>query len=149
MGHYGKQPARRRVTVCCNGPREAPELALPRRRGRPEDRGMKIPLKSGSKTFFVDVAAIDWIQAAGNYLVFHIGPERYTVRGVMAAMEEALAPMDFLRIHKSVLVNVDRVKAIEPIHAGDQQVLLHDGTELVMSRTYRGRFDTLFASAWP
>ena len=100
-------------------------------------RVRKLALKSGSRTFLVDAASIDWVEAAGNYLVFHAGADRYTVRGTMAAMHVQLASANFARIHKSALVNLGRVRSIEPIHAGDQTVTMLDGTELVMSRTFR------------
>ncbi|QJR09907.1 hypothetical protein DSM104443_00958 [Usitatibacter rugosus] len=99
----------------------------------------RLALKSGSRTFLVDVEQVDWVEAAGNYLVFHAGRERYTVRLTMREMEPRLAAANIVRIHKSTFVNLDRVKSIEPIHAGDHLVTLQDGTELVMSRTYRPR----------
>lgn len=99
----------------------------------------RLALKSGSRTFLVDAEHVDWVEAAGNYLVFHVGRERYTVRLTMREMEPRLAAAGIARIHKSTFVNLDRVKSIEPIHAGDHLVTLLDGTELVMSRTYRPR----------
>ena len=119
------------------------DFATGGRSADPGRRVRKLALKSGSRTFLVDAAAIDWVEAAGNYLIFHAGAERYTVRGTMADMEARLAPAHFVRIHKSTLVNIDRVKSIEPIHAGDQTVAMEDGTELVMSRTFRQRVNAL------
>lgn len=102
-------------------------------------RPRKIALKAGARTFLVALDAIDWIEAAGNYLVFHAGTERYTVRLTMREVEPRLERAHILRIHKSAFVNLDRVKSIEPIHAGDHAITLVDGTELVVSRTYRHR----------
>lgn len=99
----------------------------------------RLALKAGSRTVLVDLAAIDWVEAAGNYLVFHVGRERYTVRSTMQEMESRLAEVSIVRIHRSTFVNIERVKSIEPIHAGDQAVTLDDGVELVLSRTYRDR----------
>ena len=99
----------------------------------------RLVLKAGSRTLLVSREDIDWVQAAGNYLVFHLGRERFSVRGTMQEMEQRLAAMNIVRIHRSTLVNLDRVKSIEPIHAGDQTVTLAGGVELVMSRTYRDR----------
>lgn len=99
----------------------------------------RLALKAGSRTVLVELSAIDWIEAAGNYLVFHVGKERYTVRNTMRDMESRLAEMNIVRIHRSTFVNIERVKSIEPIHAGDQAVTLEDGVELVLSRTYRDR----------
>lgn len=105
--------------------------------GAPRPR--KIALKSGTRTFLVALDAIDRVEAAGNYLVFHVGAERYTVRLTMREAEPRLERAHILRIHKSAFVNIDRVKSIEPIHAGDYALVLVDGTELVVSRTYRQR----------
>mgnify|MGYP001229262181 FL=1 len=99
----------------------------------------RLVLKAGSRTLLVAREDIDWVQAAGNYLVFHLGRERFSVRSTMQEMEQRLAAMNIVRIHRSTLVNLDRVKSIEPIHAGDQTVTLAGGVELVMSRTYRDR----------
>lgn len=106
---------------------------------QPPVRLHRIALKTGSRTFLVSPEAIDWVEAAGNYLVFHVGRERYTVRLTMHEMESRLAASHIVRIHKSTFVNLERVASIAPIHAGDQVVTLQDGTELVMSRTYRDR----------
>jgi two-component system LytT family response regulator len=102
-------------------------------------RRRRLALRSGSRTFLVDIEQVDWVEAAGNYLVFHVGRERLTVRLTMREMEPRLQSANIVRIHKSTFVNLDRVKSIEPIHAGDHVVTLLDGTELVMSRTYRSR----------
>jgi two-component system LytT family response regulator len=99
----------------------------------------RLALKAGPRTVLVDLAAIDWVEAAGNYLVFHVGKDRYTVRATMQEMEPRLGEMNIVRIHRSTFVNIERVKSIEPIHAGDQAVTLDDGVELVLSRTYRDR----------
>jgi DNA-binding LytR/AlgR family response regulator len=114
--------------------------AAPRAGGNdPTSRRRKLALKSGSRTFLVEADHVDWVEAAGNYLVFHAGRERYTVRSTMREMEPWLAASGILRIHKSTFANLDRVRSIEPIHAGDYAVTLVDGTELVLSRTYRAR----------
>ncbi len=108
----------------------------------------RLALRSGTRTVLVELSAIDWVEAAGNYLVFHVGPDRYTVRSTMHEMQARLAEVNIVRIHRSTFVNIDRVKSIEPIHAGDQSVTLVDGVELVMSRTYRDRvYALLFPEA--
>jgi len=116
-----------------------PGWTLAARGGDCGGRARKIALKAGARTFLVALDAIDWVEAAGNYLVFHAGAERYTVRLTMREVESRLERAHIVRIHKSAFVNLDRVKSIEPIHAGDHAITLVDGTELVVSRTYRQR----------
>jgi DNA-binding LytR/AlgR family response regulator len=124
----------RRMDAC------APAFGLVAGAPHRERRRMKrLALKAGSRTVLLDLSAIDWVEAAGNYLVFHVGRERYTVRNTMRDMEPRLAEVNIVRIHRSTFVNIERVKSIEPIHAGDQAITLDDGVELVLSRTYRDR----------
>jgi two-component system LytT family response regulator len=106
----------------------------------------RLPLKCGSRTVVVDVRGIDWVQAAGNYVIFHVGDQRHMVRLSLGSVERSLAGCDFVRIHKSALVNLARVRVIEPLQAGDQHMTLEDGTRLVLSRTYRAQVDRTLAS---
>lgn len=108
-------------------------------RGEAGARRRRLALRSGPRTFLVDAELVDWIEAAGNYLVFHVGRERYTVRSTMREMEARLAGANIVRIHKSTFANLDRVRSIERIHAGDYALTMLDGRELVLSRTYRAR----------
>jgi two-component system LytT family response regulator len=107
----------------------------------------RLPLKCGSRTVVVDVRAIDWVQAAGNYVIFHVGGERHMVRLTLGGLERALQGSDFVRIHKSALVNLARVRTIEPLQAGDQHLTLADGTRLVLSRTFRAQVERTLACA--
>jgi two-component system LytT family response regulator len=80
---------------------------------------------------------VDWIEAAANYVRFHARREIFVMRGTLAALEEALDPARFVRIHRSTIVNVDRVKEIKPEWHGDFDVTLTSGKSLRMSRNYR------------
>jgi two-component system LytT family response regulator len=82
---------------------------------------------------------IDWIAASGNYVELHAGGRSYLHRETMAALEARLDPARFRRIHRSTLVNLDRVRSIAPDAAGDFQLTLTDGTLLRMSRRFRDR----------
>ena len=111
-----------------------------RREGRPADTfTRRILVKEGERMFFVPVERIDWLEAEGNYVRLHAGQEAHLVRGTMGGMEEQLDPGRFTRIHRSTIVNVDRVKEVRPWFAGDYVVKLHDGQELRLSRRYRDR----------
>jgi two-component system, LytTR family, response regulator len=99
----------------------------------------RLLVKDGERMFFVPVERIDWLEAEGNYVRLHTGKEAHLVRGTLSGMEEQLDARRFTRIHRSTIVNVDRVKEVRPWFAGDYLVKLHDGAELRLSRRYRDR----------
>jgi len=111
---------------------------LRRQRSGPEylDRFL---IKSRGRVHFIAATDIDWIEAAGNYVKLHAGADNHLIRETMAALEEKLDPGQFLRIHRSSIVNIDRVKELHPMFNGEYAVLLRDGTELTLSRTYRSK----------
>jgi two-component system LytT family response regulator len=80
---------------------------------------------------------IEWVEAQGDYVKFHTGKESHILRETMTAAAERLDPTRFVRIHRSRIVNLDHVREIRPLWGGDYSVLMRDGTELTMSRTYR------------
>ncbi|MGD2110439.1 MAG: LytTR family DNA-binding domain-containing protein, partial [Phycisphaerae bacterium] len=86
---------------------------------------------------FLAVDDIDWIEAAGNYVRLHAGKQTHQMRATLSDMEGRLDSNLFVRIHRSTLVNITRVKEIQPTFHGDGVVILHDGSELPVSRTYR------------
>jgi two-component system LytT family response regulator len=83
---------------------------------------------------FVATKDIDWIEAEGNYVRLHVGKREYEFRETLTELEERLSPADFLRIHRSTIVNIQRIKEIQAWFHGYHRVLLQDGTELRMSR---------------
>jgi two-component system, LytTR family, response regulator len=91
------------------------------------------------RTILLDVMTIDWVQAADNYVTLHAGGREYLVRDTLAALERQLDPDRFARIHRSTIVNLDRIAQLEPATHGDGIVQLHDGTRLVITRTWRDR----------
>jgi two-component system LytT family response regulator len=99
----------------------------------------RLLVKEGERMFFVPVERVDWLEAEGNYVRLHCGRDAHLVRGTLGGMEEQLDASRFTRIHRSTIVNVDRVKEVRPWFAGDYQVMLQDGTELRLSRRYRDR----------
>jgi two-component system LytT family response regulator len=92
----------------------------------------------------VPVAEVDWIGAAGNYVELHVGDKSHLVRGTLQALEGRLPKGSFTRIHRSSIVNLDRVRALHPWSHGDLQVELVDGTQLRLSRRYRDRLEAMF-----
>jgi two-component system LytT family response regulator len=101
--------------------------------GKPE----RLIVRSGGRIIFLRVEEIDWIEAADNYVCLHVGRESHLTRGTMASIEGRLDARKFLRIHRSTIVNLDRVRELAPLFHGDYAVRLRDGTELVLSRNYR------------
>ena len=97
----------------------------------------RILIKSGSRTIFLRKGSIEWVEAQGDYVKFHIGKESHLLRETMTAAAAHLDPNRFVRIHRSRIVNLDHVREIRPLWGGDYSVWLRDGTELTMSRTYR------------
>lgn len=88
----------------------------------------------------VNVDEIDWIESDGNYVSLHVGPQRHLVRATLTATATQLDPSRFIRIHRRFIVNVDRVRGIEPWLGGDSLLLLHDGQKLRLSRNFKQEF---------
>ena len=104
----------------------------------------RLVVKSVGRVFFLKTDEIDWIEASGNYLKLHVGRESHLIRETMNGIEAKLNPDKFLRIHRSTVVNIDRIKELHPMFSGDYAVILRSGTELTLSRNYRERFIELF-----
>ena len=101
----------------------------------------RLVVKSAGRFIFLRAEEIDWIEASGNYVCLHVGEESHLLRRTMKSLEEDLDPLRFLRIHRSTIVNLERIKAMEPLFHGDFLILLYDGTQLTLSRRYRMRFE--------
>lgn len=102
---------------------------------RPQDP--RIELRDGKAVAFMAPADIFWIEAAGNYINFHCTGQSRLIRGTISAWEERLAPLGFVRIHRSRLVNRAVISTIKPTASGDFEVTLTNGDILVGSRRYR------------
>jgi len=99
-------------------------------------------VRSDGRLYFVRIDDIDWVEAAGNYVKLHVGRETHLMRETMAGIEKMLDPSRFLRIHRSAIVNLDRVREMQPWFSGEYTVILRDGTQLRLSRVYRDRLET-------
>lgn len=97
----------------------------------------RLVANDGSTLELVWVRQIDWIEAAGNYTNVHAGGSVHRVRQSMTTLQEQLDPAMFVRIHRSVIVNLRAVQNIQPLYQGDYLVLLRDGRRLTSTRTYR------------
>jgi two-component system, LytTR family, response regulator len=94
-------------------------------------------IKSAGRVFFVRAAEIEWIEAAGNYVKLHVGSETHVFRETMNALEARLNPAVFFRIHRSHIVNIERVRELQPWFNGEYVVFLTSGARLTLSRGYR------------
>jgi two-component system LytT family response regulator len=92
----------------------------------------------------VPVGDVDWIGAAGNYVELHVGDHTHLVRGTLNELESRLPERRFVRVHRSTIVNLDRVRELQPWSHGDLLLVLHGGTELRLSRRYRDRIQGVF-----
>jgi len=101
----------------------------------------RLVVKSGGSTRFIRVADIDWIEAAGVYATLHIGGKEMLYRAALNDLAEKLDPVRFVRIHRSVIVNIESILRLEPISHGEFEVILKDGSRSRISRTYRGRLE--------
>jgi two-component system LytT family response regulator len=98
-------------------------------------------IRNAGRILFLGVNEIDWIEAEGNYVRLHVGKESHLMRETMNAIEQRLAALKFQRIHRSTIVNVERVRELQPWIRGDSVVILRDNTRLTLSRNYRERFE--------
>lgn len=100
----------------------------------------RLLVRSGSKHVFVKISAIQWVEAEDNYVRLHVQDTSYLVRQTMSGMLERLDDGRFRRIHRSAIVNLDFVKELQPWNSGEYLVIMKDGTELTLSRTFREQF---------
>jgi two-component system LytT family response regulator len=107
----------------------------------------RLVVRSGGRVTIVDVEDIDWIEAAGNYVKLHTGGTAHMLGRTMIEMEATLPPGRFVRIHRSAIVNLDRVKELRTEDNRDFTVVLHGGTVLRLSRTYREAFERALGSS--
>ncbi len=97
----------------------------------------RIVVKSDGEIVCLKPHEIDWAESAGNYVCLHVGAATHILRETITALESRLGARQFLRVHRSTLVNVDRIKTLRPSLYGDYSILLRDGTKLTLSRGFR------------
>jgi two-component system LytT family response regulator len=107
---------------------------------KPEPQRLdRLVVKSGGRVFFLRTDEIDWIEAAGNYVRLHLGEESHLFRETMNGMESRLDRHRFARIHRSRIVNTERIKELQPWFNGEYIVILRNGARLTLSRGYRDK----------
>ena len=103
-------------------------------------------MRDRHRIVLIRIADVDWLESADNYVTLHVGRRTYLIRQTMKALEERLDTARFLRIRRSVMVNVDRVVELRPEHHGEHAVRLQDGTLLASTRTYAEALRQFLAS---
>ena len=103
----------------------------------------RFPIKSSGDIYFVRTDDIDWIDAEGNYTALHAGGRKHLIRETMKSIEAKLDPRKFVRVHRSAIINIDRLRKLQPYFHGEYVVTLQDGTTLTSSRGYSDRLRAL------
>jgi two-component system LytT family response regulator len=106
-----------------------------------------LPIRVGRETVRLDVATIDWIDAAGDYMCVHAAGQTHVLRATMKELEQMLDPRRFQRVHRSTIVNLARVTALRPHLNGECFLRLQSGQEVKLSRSYRDKVEVLLDSA--
>jgi len=106
----------------------------------------RLMVRAGGKVVFLAYDEIEWIEAAANYVRLHAGKESYTLRGSIGSMAEKLPRDQFVRIHRSTVVNARIIKELQPCNSGEFIVVLRNGKELSCSRGYRAGLKHLMES---
>lgn len=100
----------------------------------------RLIVKSGGRVIFLRIEEIDWMEAAGNYVKLHSGNESHLIRETMNNLESQLSPLKFIRIHRSTIVNIEKIKELQPYFNGEYKVILHNNTQVIMSRNFKDNF---------
>jgi two-component system LytT family response regulator len=103
----------------------------------------RIVIKEDGRLVFLAASSIDWVEADGNYVRIHAGAASHYIRETLSAIEAQLPSAEFARISRSALVNLDRIKEMQPLFYGDYVVILHNGCKLNLSRNYRPKLESV------
>jgi two-component system LytT family response regulator len=117
------------------------DLLTNAKENRPPDR--RLIVKAGGRVVFLDLDDIDWVEAAANYVKLNAGKESYLLREAIGRLAERLDPAQFVRIHRSTIVNVRKIKELQPCNSGEYIVVLKNGKELSCSRGHRSGLQQL------
>ncbi len=111
---------------------------------RPESKPMdRLAIKTGGRVLILKLDEIDYVEAADNYVNLHVARESHLHRETLSELESRLPSDRFARLNRSTLVNIDRIKELQPLFHGDYSVILRNGTRLTLSRNFRERLDSL------
>jgi two-component system, LytTR family, response regulator len=106
----------------------------------------RFPVRRGNEFTFIQATDVDWIEGLGDYAGLHVGNKTHLIREALTSLEASLDRNQFVRVHRSSIVQVERIARVDPLPNRDAVLTLRDGTTLRMSRTYRPRFEELLRS---
>jgi two-component system LytT family response regulator len=126
------------------GAAAAPRLdgLLSEMKSRPDSAG-RLLIKTDKRMVLVPMEDIDWVEAADNYVVLHVGKDNHIQRETLSAMETKLPSTSFIRISRSTIVNINRIRELQPLFHGEYAVILKNGARLTLTRTYRDGLEKL------
>ena len=133
--------AKRFETAWAHARERVPDVRQNRNRHHPYTG--RLVVKTGGRISFLEVDHIDWIEANGDYAKVHCDQRSYLLRRTLTDLAACLADKGFLRISRSVIVNLDRVCELAPVKRGEYQVALHCGAHLKLTRSYRSQLESL------
>jgi len=110
---------------------------------KPSSQLERLVIRTGGRVVFLDLNEVDWIEAAANYVKLHVGKDSYLLREGIGRIAARLNPERFVRIHRSLIANVNRIKELQPCESGEYIAVLKDGKELSCSRGYRFQLQRL------
>ena len=99
----------------------------------------RLVIKAAGRIYFLETTEIDWIEAEGNYVSVHSGKKSHLLSETISSLEAQLDPRQFVRIHRSSIVRIDRIQELQPWFHGEYRIILHNGTQLTLSRNYRDK----------
>ena len=106
----------------------------------------RIAIRRSDRTILQPVAEIDWLEADGKHVKFHVGDRTFAIREAMSRIERLLDPRMFLRVSRSAIVNVDRIREVQPWFHGDHVIVLQSGEQVTTTRTYRSSVNRLLGT---
>jgi two-component system LytT family response regulator len=103
----------------------------------------RIVIRNAGRVTFLPTSEIDWIDAAGNYVKIYAGKDQHILRETLKNLEARLDPSVFVRVHRSTILNVERIRELQPLFHGDCIAILRDGTRITCSRSFSDRLDAV------
>jgi two-component system, LytTR family, response regulator len=138
--------ARVRKEILVGGSRAAALRSLLGSRSSEQRYLQRVVVRSAGKVILLKAVDIDWLEGSGNYVTLHIGRSTYLLRESLNALERKLDPDQFVRSHRSAIVNVDRIRELGPWSGGEQALVLLDGTQLTIGRVFRARLENFLSN---
>jgi two-component system LytT family response regulator len=143
---FQRSLARVRKEILVGSSREAALRSL--LASRPAERRylQRVVVRTAGRVVLLKAVDIDWLEGSGNYVTLHVGRATYLLRESLNALERKLDPDQFVRSHRSAIVNVDRIRELGPWSGGEQALVLQDGTRLTIGRVFRARLENFLSN---